>query len=85
MRARRRYPYPTTVFASQVECAAEKQEPGLIFKVQIKPFPSALAGSSAVCLQITDSQSCFSSGRAAAPYTSQGLLRPRTNSMGDGG
>lgn len=47
----------TNVFASQVECVAEKQEPGLIFKMQIKPFPSGLAGFSAVWLQIIDSQS----------------------------
>lgn len=48
---------PPTSRASQVERAAEKQEPGLIFKMQIKPFPSGLAGFSAVWLQTIDSQS----------------------------
>lgn len=50
-------PHPSKVFASQVERVAEKQEPGLIFKTQIKPLPSGPAGFSAVWFGIIDSQS----------------------------
>lgn len=50
-------PQPCKVFASQVGHVAEKQEPGLIFKMQINPLPSGLAGFSAVWSRIIDSQS----------------------------
>lgn len=48
---------PPTSHANQVERVAEKQDSVLIFKMQIKPFPSGLAGFSAVWLQTIDSQS----------------------------